>query len=157
VPSQPEIAAEPLTHNHPSPQWRYIVRVSLPGGLVAPLAACRSAHRAAIVEEALRRLSEADLNFAQRVLDATLAERREASGPIKDGTWLLWFGRLVRAVNVTSYAEENLVTVVAPWVWDMRAKGETFEDEVAPRHELRVLTDEEGQRRRMEHETRGIS
>lgn len=150
MPAQPEITSVTLSPNHPSPQWRFTVEARLPGGLVAPLASCRSPHRAAIVEEALRRLSEADPKvFAQLVRDAKVAEQQEDSeSELKTGTWVLWVGRLMRIVNVGPYSEENLVGVLEPWAFDMRAKGETCDVDAAPRHELRVLTDEEGVRRR---------
>lgn len=156
MPAQPEISVDALTPNHPSPQWRHLVTAALPGSLVAPLAACRSEHRAEIVAEALRRMAIIDPSFAQRVLDATLAERRDNHSPvIGEGTWVLWYGRLLRTLNVSQFAEENLVPVVDPWFWDARAAGMTFESDVAPIHELRVLTDEEGERRRAERDARG--
>ncbi|MFJ5984274.1 hypothetical protein [Lentzea sp. NPDC092896] len=109
------------------------------------------------MEEALRRLSDADPEaFAQLVRDAKAAEQREDSdSELKTGTWVLWVGRLMRIVNVGPYSEENLVGVLEPWAFDMRAKGETCDVDAAPRHQLRVLTDEEGQRRRAERDARG--
>ncbi|MDX3661280.1 hypothetical protein PV646_28580 [Streptomyces sp. ID05-26A] len=79
MPKQPEISVHFVPHGHEIPEWRHVVHVHTGQSLVAPMAACRSPHRAEIVAEALRRLAETDPTFADRVVDATLAERRDGA------------------------------------------------------------------------------
>ncbi|HWO58864.1 MAG TPA: hypothetical protein VNO31_02320 [Umezawaea sp.] len=55
----PAVASTTLEGEHPTPQWRHVVKVVV-GGRHMPMAACKSSARAAIVERALRLLAESD-------------------------------------------------------------------------------------------------
>ena len=79
MPTHPKITVEPVSPGHLSPDLSYVVVATVPGGLGAGMASCRSVHRAEIVADALRLLAASDPSFAERVSQASLADRRESA------------------------------------------------------------------------------
>jgi hypothetical protein len=63
---------------HDVPEWHHAVAAGV-GGLVATLAVCKSPERANIVAEALRLLAATDPGFKERVIQASLDERRRGA------------------------------------------------------------------------------